>query len=65
MRTIVTTLLSIIFIGISFVGNSIAGEVLDNIRKTNKMILFEILDFLQVPIPASNARFCPWCRSVD
>ena len=36
MRTIVTTLLSIIFIGISFVGNSIAGEVLDNIRKTNK-----------------------------
>ena len=39
MRTIITTLLSIIFIGISFVGNSVAGEVLDNMRKTNKMIL--------------------------
>ena len=38
MRTIITTLLSIIFIGISFVGNSYAGEVLDNIRKTNKII---------------------------
>ena len=36
MRTIVTTLLSIIFIGNSFVGKSVAGEVLDNIRKTNK-----------------------------
>ena len=39
MRTIITTLLSIIFIGISFAGNSVAGEVLDNMRKTNKMIL--------------------------
>ena len=39
MRTIIITLLSIIFIGINFVGNSFAGEVLDNMRKTNKMIL--------------------------
>ena len=39
MRTIVTTLLSIIFIGISFVGNSYAGEVLDNIRKTKDLII--------------------------
>lgn len=39
MKTILSTFLSILFISISFIGNSSAGEVLDNIRKTNKIIL--------------------------
>jgi ABC-type amino acid transport substrate-binding protein len=39
MKTILSRFLSILFISISFIGNSSAGEVLDNIRKTNKIIL--------------------------
>lgn len=39
MKTILSTFISILFISISFIGNSSAGEVLDNIRKTNKIIL--------------------------
>ena len=39
MKTIATTMLLIIFISISFIKNSYSGETLDNIRKTNKMIL--------------------------
>jgi ABC-type amino acid transport substrate-binding protein len=39
MKTIRTTLMSIIFLCTSFVGNSIAGETLDNIRNSNKIIL--------------------------
>ena len=39
MKTITTTVMSIIFLCTSFVGNSIAGETLDNIRNSNKIIL--------------------------
>ena len=39
MKTIVATFLSIVFISISFISHSSAGETLDNIRKTNKIIL--------------------------
>ena len=39
MKIIVATFLSIVFISISFISHSSAGETLDNIRKTNKIIL--------------------------
>ena len=39
MKTIIKILISMVFLSISLVGNSIAGETLDNIRKTNKIIL--------------------------
>ena len=39
MKNIVNILVSIIFLSISLIGNAIAGETLDNIRKTNKIIL--------------------------
>ena len=39
MKSILATLLSIFFISISFISHSSAGETLDNIRKTNKIIL--------------------------
>ena len=39
MKNIINILVSIIFLSISLIGNAIAGETLDNIRKTNKIIL--------------------------
>ena len=39
MKNIVNILVSIIFLSISLIGNSFAGETLDNIRKSNKIIL--------------------------
>jgi len=39
MKTILTVLISIVFFSISLIGNSFAGETLDNIRKSNKIIL--------------------------
>ena len=39
MRNFINILVSIIFLSISLIGNAIAGETLDNIRKTNKIIL--------------------------
>ena len=39
MKNIINILVSIIFLSISLIGNVIAGETLDNIRKTNKIIL--------------------------
>ena len=39
MKTILTVLISIVFFSISLIGNSFAGEALDNIRKSNKIIL--------------------------
>ena len=39
MGNFINILVSIIFLSISLIGNAIAGETLDNIRKTNKIIL--------------------------
>ena len=39
MKNIINILVSIIFLSISLIGNAVAGETLDNIRKTNKIIL--------------------------
>ena len=39
MKNIINILVSIVFLSISLIGNTIAGETLDNIRKTNKIIL--------------------------
>ena len=39
MKNIINILVSIVFLSISLIGNAIAGETLDNIRKTNKIIL--------------------------
>ena len=39
MKSILTVLISIVFFSISLIGNSFAGETLDNIRKSNKIIL--------------------------
>ena len=39
MKNIINILVCIVFLSISLIGSAIAGETLDNIRKTNKIIL--------------------------